>query len=54
MAVDQTEFQNRLDTVICSILEIRNFAKKYDLINSEEYLDFEDKLNKISTMDPNN
>lgn len=38
--------------MIDQIFVMREFAKQHNLIHSQEYIDFEDKLNAISTMDP--
>lgn len=35
------------------VCEARQIAKDCNLLNSQIYLDFEDKLNQISTADPN-
>lgn len=52
MGVNQCEFKERLSKTINDVLEARRFAKEHNLLNTEEYLAFEDILNVISTMDP--
>ena len=56
----QTDLQNaikpvleeRITKVIEEIQKIRNMAVMGDLLNDQIYLDFEDFLNKVSVMDP--
>lgn len=56
----QTDLQNaikpdlkeRITKVIEEIQKIRNMAVMGDLLNDQVYLDFEDFLNKVSVMDP--
>lgn len=56
----QTDLQNaikpvleeRITKAIEEIQEIRNMAVMGDLLNDQVYLDFEDFLNKVSVMDP--
>jgi len=45
--------QRLIGEVLSRICEIRQSAKDYDLLNSQIYLDFEDKLNQFSVADPN-
>lgn len=33
--------------------DVRLYAKDWDLLNSQEYINFEDELNKLSVKDPN-
>lgn len=36
-----------------SVINVRQLAKDMELLNSQIYLDFEDKLNQLSVADPN-
>ena len=36
-----------------AVSEVRQYARKFDLLNYQEYLNFEDALNQISVADPN-
>ena len=33
--------------------DVRLYAKEWNLLNSQDYLNFEDELNKLSVKDPN-
>ena len=44
--------KERITKVIEEIQKIRNMAVMGDLLNDQMYLDFEDFLNKVSVMDP--
>ena len=50
---EEAQLQQLIGEVLSRICEIRQIAKDYDLINSQIYLDFEDKLNQFSVADPN-
>lgn len=39
--------------ILHRIYELRNYCREHDLLNDQMYLDFEDKLNEFSTLDPN-
>lgn len=43
-----------IGTALDAVASTRLYAKEWSLLNTQEYLDFEDTLNKFSTMDPNN
>lgn len=45
-------FQSITDA-LNKVESIRKSAEDLDLLDTQEYLSFEDELNKISTMDPN-
>jgi hypothetical protein len=40
--------------IIEFITKLRNYIKAQNQLNSQQWLDFEDNLNKISIADPNN
>lgn len=47
--------QNIVDTIttiINDIEQVRQYCKDNNLLNSQLYLDFEDELNKLSVLDP--
>jgi hypothetical protein len=47
--------QNIVDTmtaIINDIKKVRQYCKDNNLLNSQLYLDFEDELNKLSVLDP--
>lgn len=47
--------QNIGDTmteIINDIKQVRQYCKDNNLLNSQLYLDFEDELNKLSVLDP--
>lgn len=35
------------------LMQIRTYSKEHNLLNEQFYLEFEDRLNKFSTLDPN-
>lgn len=55
-SVDNKDFNQQLtdmlNDVIAKVYAVRSYAKQHNLIHSQEYINFEDTLNAISTMDP--
>lgn len=42
-----------IGTALDAVVDVRLYAKDWDLLNSQEYINFEDELNKLSVEDPN-
>lgn len=61
MSIDISTNTNRSEQILnkkasialSMVLSVRAFAKSHDLLNTQAYLDFEDKLNELSVEDPN-
>lgn len=47
------EVFEQIANALSAVKITRQNAKDAGLLNTQEYLDFEDELNKVSTMDPN-
>lgn len=41
-----------MTTIINDIKKVRQYCKDRNLLNNQLYLDFEDELNKLSVLDP--
>ncbi len=51
---EKGQFIQIIGEALQKVAETRMFAKERELLNTKEYLDFEDELNSISVADPNN
>lgn len=40
------------EQILETIMNFRKAVKESDLLNSQEYIEFEDSLNKLSTLSP--
>ena len=47
------QIKEELLKILNEINLLRNKCKKLNLLNTQEYIDFENKLNDLSVMDPN-
>lgn len=52
METDLIAMEKRMQMALELLYEIRNDAKKENMLHSQLYIDFEDKVNKFSVLDP--
>ena len=50
---EESHLHQAIGEALERVCEARQIAKDCDLLNSQMYLDFEDKLNQFSVADPN-
>lgn len=46
------EFINILNTAKDAVVNARKYAQDQNLVHTQEYINFEDFINRISTMEP--
>ena len=50
---EKGQFMQIIGEALQKVAEVRLFAKERNLLNTQEYLNFEDDLNAVSIADPN-
>jgi len=49
----KTQLLELIGTALNACADVRLYAKEMNLLNSQDYLNFEDELNRFSVKDPN-